>query len=107
MESVSHENKLESLKSLQSAIRKSEKAFAQMAQKGANITLIEKRLTALQIGFAVLENVWNQKPHHYTQEDLAEAPMFSLAYFHQLEMFMLSQRQEVLKEHFWKEELKH
>lgn len=73
MESVSNENKLESIKSFQSTISKSEKALAQMTEKGANTTLIKKRLKALYIGLAMLENIWNQKPHHYTKEDLAEA----------------------------------
>lgn len=73
MENMSSENKMESIKSLQSTIKKSEKALARMVQKGANTTLIEKRLIALQIGLAVLENVWNQRPHHYTQDDLAKA----------------------------------
>lgn len=73
MESVSDVDKLESIKSFQSTIRKSERAFAQMTDKGANTTLVEKRLKALYIGLALLENVWNQRPHHYTQEDLAEA----------------------------------
>ncbi|MGE5417461.1 MAG: hypothetical protein ACM3UZ_12060 [Acidobacteriota bacterium] len=72
MENVSSENKLESIKSLQSTISKSEKALAKMTEKGANTTLIKKRLKALHIGLAVLENVWNQRPHHYTPEDLAE-----------------------------------
>ena len=44
-----------------------------MTQKGANTTLLKKRLKAIYIGLAMLENVWNQRPHHYTQEDLAEA----------------------------------
>lgn len=73
MESLSNASKLESIRSFQSAISKSEKALAQMAQKGANTTLVKKRLKALSIGLAVLENAWNQKPHDYTQEDLAEA----------------------------------
>lgn len=73
MDNISSEIKLESLKSLQSAISKSEKALAQMTQKGANTTLINKRLKALQIGLAMLENVWDQRPHHYTQEDLIES----------------------------------
>lgn len=73
MENVSDVNKLESIKSFQSTIRKSEKALAQMTQKGANTTLLKKRLKALYIGLAMLENAWNQTPHHHTQEDLAEA----------------------------------
>ncbi len=70
---VSSEDKLESIKSLQSTIRKSEKALAQMTQKGANTTLITKRLKALNIGLAMLKSVWNKSPHHYPQEDLTEA----------------------------------
>ncbi|KAA9021079.1 hypothetical protein [Niallia endozanthoxylica] len=73
MENVSNIEKLESLKSFQSTISKTEKAFAQMTEKGANTTLIKKRLNALYIGLALLENVWNQIPHPYTQEELAEA----------------------------------
>ncbi|MXQ52499.1 hypothetical protein [Shimazuella alba] len=73
METVSSVDKLESIKSFQSTIRKLENALSQMTQKGANTTLVKKRLKAVYIGLAILENVWNQKPHPYTQEDLAEA----------------------------------
>ncbi len=73
MEDVSNVVKLESLKSIQSTISKLEKALATMTQKGANTTLLKKRLKAIYIGLAMLENVWNQRMHHYTQEDLAEA----------------------------------
>ena len=73
METVSNAERLESIKSMQSTIGKLENGLAQMTQKGANTTLITKRLTASYIGLAVLESVWNQKPHDYTQEDLAEA----------------------------------
>ena len=73
MESISNVDRLESIKSFQSAIRKSEKALAQMTQKGSNTALVKKRIKALYIGLAMLENVWEHKPHDYTQEDLAEA----------------------------------
>ncbi len=73
MEDVSDVTRLESIKSFQSTISKSEKALAQMSASGANTTLLEKRLKALYIGLAMLENAWNQRPHHYTQEELAEA----------------------------------
>lgn len=73
MKNVSSRNQSESIKSIQSAIRKSEKALAQMTQKGANTTLLMKRLKALQIGLAMLESVWNHSPHHYTREELTEA----------------------------------
>ncbi|WP_078414293.1 hypothetical protein [Priestia abyssalis] len=73
MENVSNVVKLESIKSFQSTISKTEKALAQMTQKGANTTLLKKRLKVLYIGLAMLENVWNQRPHHYNQEDLSKA----------------------------------
>ncbi|MGE7950958.1 hypothetical protein [Lysinibacillus xylanilyticus] len=73
MENVTNGEKLESIKSLQSTIRKLENALSQMTQKGANTTLVKKRLKAVCIGLAMLENVWNQSPHHYTQEDLAKS----------------------------------
>lgn len=72
MENVSNIDKLESIKSLQSTINKLETALSQMTQKGANTTLVKRRLKAIVIGLAILENVWNLKPHHYMQEDLAE-----------------------------------
>jgi hypothetical protein len=73
MENVSNEVKIESLKAFQSAIRKSENALANMTHKGANTTLIKKRLKALQIGLAVLETTWDQKPLEYPGEELTEA----------------------------------
>ena len=44
-----------------------------MTEKGANTTLVSKRLQALRIGLAVLEQVWDEKPHLYTHEDLKQA----------------------------------
>ena len=73
MEVLTEAEKVESLKSFRSTIRKSENALTSMAAKGANTTLVAKRLKALRIGLAVLEQVWEEKPHPYTQEDLAEA----------------------------------
>ena len=61
MENVSNVDKLESIKSLQSTISKLENALSQMTQKGANTTLVKKRLKAVCIGLAMLENVWNQR----------------------------------------------
>jgi len=73
MEDVSNIIKLESIKSLQSSISKTEKTLAQMTQKDANTTLITKRLKALNIGLTMLESVWNLRPHHYSREELVEA----------------------------------
>lgn len=73
MENVSDVDKLESIKSFQSTIRKLENSLATMTQKGSNTTLVKKRLKASDVGLAMLENVWHQSPHHYTQENLTEA----------------------------------
>ncbi|MFS0644043.1 hypothetical protein [Siminovitchia sp. 179-K 8D1 HS] len=85
MENVSNAEKLESKKSLQSTIGKLENALAQMTQKGANTILVKKRLKAINIGLAMLENVWNQRSHHYTQEDLAEARDIIIGLFPSIE----------------------
>ncbi|MED5016574.1 hypothetical protein P9847_04550 [Paenibacillus chibensis] len=73
MEEVSNLDQLESIKSLQSTISKLENALSQMTSNGANTTLVEKRLHAVSIGLAMLQNAWNQTTHQYTQEELAEA----------------------------------
>jgi len=73
MESIPRETIAESIKSLQSTIRKSEKALVQMTQKGAYTTLITKRLNALTIGLALIEYVWKQTPCHYSLEELTQS----------------------------------
>ncbi|OBR64044.1 hypothetical protein A7K91_20345 [Paenibacillus oryzae] len=73
MENASIAVQLEAVKSLQSTIRKLENALSQMTQSGANTTLVKKRLLAISIGLAVLEEIWNQKSHHYSHEALEEA----------------------------------
>ncbi|ULL19890.1 hypothetical protein DVH26_20545 [Paenibacillus sp. H1-7] len=73
MKQMTELDKLEAIKSLQSTISKLENALSQMTQNGTSTTLVKKRLKAVNIGLATLENVWIQKPHNYSQEDLAEA----------------------------------
>jgi hypothetical protein len=73
LESVSQKEQLESIKSFQSSIRKMEKALAQMTEKGANATVVKKRLNALYVGLAMLESVWSGNDHPYTREELTEA----------------------------------
>lgn len=73
MENVPDADRLESIKSMQSTIRKLENALLQMTQNGASTTLVQKRLQAVTIGLAMLENVWDQRPHPYSPEELAEA----------------------------------
>lgn len=85
MEQVSNEIKLQSIKSFQSTIGKTEKALAGMTEKGANTTLIKKRLKALHIGLAMLESVWDQKPHHFPKEDLEEARNVLIGLFPSIE----------------------
>ena len=72
VENVSEAERRESINSLQSTIRKLEHALSQMTQKGANTTLVKKRLHSVCIGLAVLEKVWNQCPHSYRQEELSD-----------------------------------
>lgn len=85
MENVSNEDKLEAIKSLQSTINKLENALSQMTQKGANTTLVKKRLKAVYIGLAMLESSWNQRPHQYAPEDLAEARNVIIGLFPSIE----------------------
>ncbi|QSO55045.1 hypothetical protein JZ785_09845 [Alicyclobacillus curvatus] len=73
MERVSSVDELESIRSMQSTIRKLEHGLARMTEKGSKTTLVKKRLKASCIGLAILEKVCHQKPHEYTTEDLAEA----------------------------------
>lgn len=76
MEKVSDEAdevKLETIKSFQSTIGKLENALSQIVQKGTNTTLVNKRLKACCIGLAILEYVWYQKPHQFTQKELVDA----------------------------------
>ena len=73
MEALTEADKAESMKSFRSTIQKSENALSSMTNKGANTTLVAKRLQAHRIGLAVLEQVWDEKHHPYTHEELAEA----------------------------------
>lgn len=93
MENVSEKERIESVKSFQSTIRKLEKALAQMTEKGANTTLIRKRLRALHIGLAVLEDVWNGKSHAYAPEELGEARQVLEGLFPSLENMELKLKQ--------------
>ena len=85
MEALTDADKAESLKSFQSTIRKSENALSSMTEKGTNTTLVTKRLKALAIGLAVLEQVWGGKPHPYTNEELAEARDLLAGLLHSIE----------------------
>ena len=73
MDPVTENMKIESLHSFGSAIRKTDKALLGMTGKAANTALIRKRLDALKVGLAVLENAWHNKPHSYSPAQLAAA----------------------------------
>ena len=63
----------QSKEAIKSAISKSQKALIQMTGKGANTTVIEMRLKALEMGLAVLDQTWNGQPVAYTLQELAES----------------------------------
>jgi len=73
MINVTDKDKIESISSLQSSIRKTEKSLAQMNDKGVSTILVRKRLEALNIGLDILESTWNKKPNRYAEEDLKSA----------------------------------
>lgn len=85
MENISNEDKSESLKAFQSTIRKCENALAKMTKNEANTTLLEKRLTALNIGLAMLEAAWHLRTHRYTEADITEARHVMTGLFPSLE----------------------
>ena len=70
MENIPNNFRQQSIHSLQSTISKTEKGLALMDQKGANITLIEKRLQAFKYGLAALEHVWNEKPIQVSLDEM-------------------------------------
>ncbi len=67
------QEKDESIRAFRSAIGKTEKALAGMVKKGVSTTLIRKRLEALTIGSAVLEEAWHQTVHSYSEAELTQA----------------------------------
>jgi len=73
VESALPATRRESLEALASSVRKSEAALAGMRRRGANTTLVRRRLRALTVGLAALERAWQGVPYPYTPADLAEA----------------------------------
>lgn len=61
-----------SKKALQSAVGKSKRALAQMTQKGANTSLLVKRLKALSISLVVLENEGKHLSTLFSHSELSE-----------------------------------
>lgn len=72
MEQISEQDRLESIRSMESSIRKLEKALAGMTGKQASTTLVSRRLRAMQLGLAALEHEWNQAPLDVPPAVLAE-----------------------------------
>ncbi|WP_434752993.1 hypothetical protein [Paenibacillus amylolyticus] len=74
MESVSEIVQRQSIEAFQSVIRKSEKALKNMTEKGANTSLLEKRLQGLCVGLEALEQFWNSSTEQpkMTEELLAK-----------------------------------
>lgn len=70
---ISNLDKLQSIESMQSTLRKLENSKNQMMQKGASTTLVSKRLHAIEIGLALLEFRWDSKPFYCTREDIVAA----------------------------------
>jgi len=73
LDDVAGSDRREAVGALQSAIGKSEKSLARMAEKGASTALVAKRLKALRTGLDMLEHAWDHAPHRYTRGDLEEA----------------------------------
>lgn len=62
----------DSMKAILSAIGKSERALIQMSQKGANTSLLSKRLKALSISLDVLKSKGKPLSALYSNNDLIE-----------------------------------
>lgn len=62
----------DSKKAILSAIGKSERALIQMYQKGANTSLLSKRLKALSISLDVLKSIGKPLSALYSNNDLIE-----------------------------------
>ena len=75
MEFSSMEDKQESIRSLESTIRKSEKALAKLTAQGSNTTLLRKRLKAFRVGLTALNMIRSQTPLAFNREDLVEAQL--------------------------------
>ena len=73
MKQLTDKEKIQSIKSFQSTILKLEKALGQMEEKGANTTLVRKRLGAIKTGLGILEYLFDGKPQACSYEELLEA----------------------------------
>lgn len=88
----------QSKNALQSAVGKSKRALVQMTQKGANTSLLVKRLKALSISLVVLENEGKHLSTLFSHSELSETRsilinlLISMEHIYQKSTFGSSQR---------------
>lgn len=68
MKPVSEEIQVMSIKSLESTYDKLSNAYKSMVEKGSNTTLVEKRLNAVKVGLASLNDAWYGGAFNYDKE---------------------------------------
>lgn len=69
MEPVADTERRHSIASLDSSIRKLEKALTSVQQNVASTTVVSKRLQALKIGLAALQIRWENQGYPYSAEE--------------------------------------
>jgi uncharacterized protein YukE len=88
-ESLSEIVQRQSIKAFQSVIRKSKNALQNMVEKGANTSVIEKRLHAFIVSLDILEHTWNGKEdQHYDSLEISEVRQVILNLLPSIERMM-------------------
>ncbi|WP_212745606.1 hypothetical protein [Marinilactibacillus psychrotolerans] len=70
MSDIDTELKKNSIKSLDSTLKKLEKAYIKMNDEGKNITVVRKRRNSIKIGLDSLQNDWEDHDFNYSKEDI-------------------------------------
>ncbi|OEL04683.1 hypothetical protein AST12_00650 [Staphylococcus succinus] len=73
MNSIDNELKKNSIKSLDSTLKKLEKAYTTMNNEGKNITVVRKRKNSIKIALDSLRNDWENHDFNYSKEDIVLA----------------------------------
>lgn len=73
MNNIDSELKKNSIKSLDSTLKKLEKAYIKMNDEGKNITVVRKRRNSIKIGLDSLQNDWEDHDFNYSKEDIVLA----------------------------------
>mgnify|MGYP000884878889 CR=1 FL=1 len=73
MEPVADTVRSQSIASLDSSIRKLEKALTSVEQNGSSTIVVSKRLKALRIGLAALQAVWENQAYPYSGQETVDA----------------------------------